>query len=371
MANTSASNLFRRALCPGSEAMEEGLPDDNTQEAREGTLLHHYDAHPELDREVLKPEQRDLLDISAGLDKFIFSRIAQTYQLNGTDETSGYVEHREVALNYKALPGHADLVRYYRGAQTALIIDKKFGYRQQTPAALNKQLRAYAVMVAEMVTLKGAIVAITQPRMPFSERVTIAAYTAEDINLARLEIDLILQTAKENPTKLVAGEEQCRYCRAKVKCPAYAAVTQPLTIAAGGSAAIAVDVVRELELASPEKVSMLLRAIQFADFIKDQVRDIGRAMVVDGRLPGWKLGAASTYRKIADAARAIALLHLKGDLTKDEILECCSPALTKLRDKLRQKTGCTWKEANATIDKTLAEVLEFQERKPPLLPTHK
>src|SRR5262249_49718834 len=160
---------------------------------------------------------------------------------------------------------------------------KKFGYAVQTPAALNKQLRAYAVMVSEMVALDSAIVAITQPRATFSgERITIAAYNKEDINLARLEIDLVVQTASDKPDKLVAGEEQCRYCRAKVKCPAYAAVMQPLEIVASGSAAIAVDVVRELELASPQKVNMLLRAIQFSDFIKDQVREIARVMIGKG-----------------------------------------------------------------------------------------
>lgn len=358
-ANTSASNLFRRALCPGSEAMEKGLPDEDTEESREGTLLHHYDAHPELDRSCLKPEQRDLLEISAALDRFIFSRVGQTYQLNGQADTAPYVDNREVELSYKGLPGHADLVRYYMGAKTAVIIDKKFGYRVQTPASLNKQLRAYAVMVAEVVTLEGAIVAITQPRLSFSERVTIAAYTKEDIELARLEIDLIVQTAKDHPNKLVATEEACRYCKAKVKCPAYAAEMMQLIVKPS------------LEIATPRQIDLLLRAVQFADFIREQVRDIGRRMVEEGRLPEWMLGAASTYRKIADPGRAIALLHLKGDLTKDEILECCSPALTKLRDKLRQKTGCTWKEANAAIDKTLAEVLEFETRKPPLLPAHK
>src|SRR5215472_8855542 len=143
-ATTSASNLFRRALCPGSERMEKGLPDEDSDESREGTLLHHYDAHPELDRGSLKPEQRDLLHLSRALDEFIFSRIAHTYQLNGEHDAAPYVENREVALNYKSLPGHADLVRYYHGTKTALIIDKKFGYRSHTPAALNKQLRAYA-----------------------------------------------------------------------------------------------------------------------------------------------------------------------------------------------------------------------------------
>ena len=336
------------------------MPDDDSSElSRKCTLLHHYDANPELDRSVLTPDERDLLDISASLDRFIFTRIGQTYQLNGEHNVAPYVESREVAMAYKSMPGHADLVRYYHGTKTGVIIDKKFGYRLQTPASLNKQLRAYAVMLAEMVTIDGVIVAITQPRMPFSERITMAAYTPEDIVKARKEIDDVLANAKKHPEKLVAGEEQCRYCKAKVKCPAYAAEMAQLIVKPA------------LDVATPQQIDLLLRAVQFADFIKEQLRDIARRMVAEGRLPEWKVGASSSYRKIVDPARAIALLHLKGDLTKDEILECCNPTLGKLRDKLREKTGCTWKEANTTIDKTIAEVLEFEERKPPLLPAHK
>jgi hypothetical protein len=50
---TSASNLFRRQLCPGSARMEEGLPDEDSEMSREGTLLHDYAANSEYDTSFL------------------------------------------------------------------------------------------------------------------------------------------------------------------------------------------------------------------------------------------------------------------------------------------------------------------------------
>src|SRR5215471_7073109 len=96
-AATSASNLFRRALCPGSERLEEGLPDEDSPESREGTLLHEYDANPQLDRSVLTPDQRDLLRISEALDNFVFARCVHEYGLDGTQDAH-FVDYREVEL---------------------------------------------------------------------------------------------------------------------------------------------------------------------------------------------------------------------------------------------------------------------------------
>ena len=345
---TSASNLFRRALCPGSEKMEAGIPEQDSDDSREGRLLHRYDANPEFDRSTLTTDQRDILKISEKLDDFIFKR---------ADGSGEHFDHREVELNYLDIPGHADRLRYYPEAKLAVIIDKKFGRKQQTPAAVNKQLRAYAVMAAERITVGEALVAITQPRLPFDERITMAAYTAEDIVKSRIEINTIVANARKPDAPLVAGEEQCRYCKAKIKCPAYAEKYQEL-----------LEVQPTLELATPTQISRLLNAIKFADFIKDHVRDIARKMIKDGRLDDWQLGKARRNPQIIDSTRAIGLLQLRGDLNRDEILECCNPSLTKLRDKIREKLNCSWKEANNLIDETLSEVIEIEEKKAPLIP---
>ncbi len=357
---TSASNLFRRALCPGSERMESGLPDEDSDDSREGTLLHNHDddAHPELFG-GLTLEQLDLLKMSRRLDQIVFQAVQFQFKLG--ESTPKFFDHREIRLNYLGLPGHADRLRYYPDPQLAIVIDKKFGRKEQVPAALNKQLRAYAVMTAEWVTVKDCVVAITQPRLSFDERITMAAYTAEDIAAARDEIDEILGAAADPDAPLVAGEEQCRYCKAKIKCPAYAEMMAPLT------QDLKIVTKTSLDLATPVQISKLLIAIQFADHIKEQVRGIARKMIDAGLIEDWTLGKSSSYRKITDSAKAIALLQLKGDLDRDEILACSNPSLGKLKDKLRDKLALGAKEANDLINETLASVIEVEEKRAPLI----
>jgi hypothetical protein len=69
---TSASNIHRRSLCPGSERMEAGLPDEDSEQSVEGRLLHRYAADPTADRKKLKPNQRDLLEINDRLIREVY-----------------------------------------------------------------------------------------------------------------------------------------------------------------------------------------------------------------------------------------------------------------------------------------------------------
>lgn len=72
---TSASNLRRRELCAGSQRMELGLPDEDSEQSREGVLLHDYAAHPEYDRSTLRPDQRDLLERCDSMLEDVLRRI--------------------------------------------------------------------------------------------------------------------------------------------------------------------------------------------------------------------------------------------------------------------------------------------------------
>src|SRR5438552_1095838 len=80
---TSASNLFRRQLCPGSARLEAGLPEEDSEQSREGQLLHEYSAHPEYDRRMLKPAQRDLLELADTLTKTVIDTVESGNGLDG------------------------------------------------------------------------------------------------------------------------------------------------------------------------------------------------------------------------------------------------------------------------------------------------
>jgi hypothetical protein len=371
---TSASNLFRRELCPGSARMETGLPEEDSAQSAEGQLLHEYDANPALDRSVLRPNQQDLLKTAGELDTFVFERLGQQFGIDPHQEPHETGREKELWVHrgIKAeLPGHCDLWRYYPALKLLCIVDKKYGYREVTPAAANKQLRVYAVAGAELRDVENVVVAITQPRLPYEQRVTIANYTKADIDLARAEIFSILESSKRADAPLVAGEEQCRYCKARLHCPAFQAKVQEgmVLVPFNGAASVAkreADFAQRLAVLPDDQLDKVLVALQLADFVKEQARDEARARVAAGRLPQWSVGKASDQRKIIDPARAVSLLTLRGDLSKDEILKCCSPALGKLEETVRNKTKCTWKEAKEAINSTLSPVIENEPKKPSL-----
>lgn len=375
---TSASNIHRRALCPGSERMEAGLPEEDSEASAEGRLLHSYDANPQLDRAFLKSIQVDLLELSAKLDEAIFKRVREQFVV---PEGEPFEEGREKLLmalgdTNAETPGHCDRWRYWPGKKLLCIIDKKFGYKVVTPAAANYQLRSYAIGGWDEWDIDNCVVGITQPRLAYEERITMAAYNSDEIDAAIGELTFIRRDCRQPDAPLVAGEEQCRYCKARATCPAFQAVIQAglaLVPAVDPEASVAKrqdDIARCLADCSDESLGKLLNALQFAGFISELTRDEARARI--GAEPdrsaaiGWKLGKESEKRNIVNVTRAIALLTLQGDLTREEILTCSKPSLTKLQDKIRDKNKITHKRAKEIVNETLEGTIEMEEKRPPL-----
>lgn len=363
---TSASNVFRRLACPGSHRLEDGLPEDQSPQADEGNILHKHDADRALDRSVLTLGQRDLLETSAELEDAVIENTMSAFgiganepYLQGPEEE--LVVHRGIRI---VLTGHCDKWRYFYKRRLLVLIDKKFGFIPVTPAAANPQLRVYAIGGAERWASDHIVVAITQPRLPREERMTLATYTAEDIEAARVELYGIMAKAAEPDAPLVPGEEQCRYCKAKAICPAYRqslAVVNQIIPATTDADAPALQTA--LERCTPGEIDTLLRIVMRADFIRESLREHARGLVAGGKLPGWKLGKAVEIRTVTDAAAAAALLSTAQILNHTEALECADLSLTKLQGRVREKTGCTWKVAKDLVNSTLEPVIERTEKK--------
>lgn len=367
---TSASVIHRRALCPGSERLETGLPEDDSAQAREGTLLHEYDANPQLDRAVLRPNQRDLLATLSALDEFVFDRVKEQFTISDDELFDENREQELMALSdtEDATPGHCDRWRYYPNRKLLVIIDKKTGYKETTPAAANYQLRTYAIGGYAKWIAEHVVVAITQPRLPYEQRVTMAAYTIEDIQAAKFELMAIRKASRAPDAPLHASELACRYCKAKLICPAFqASITNglaPALIEDGGTKERRLsELSQRITQCTDEQLSAVLVAIQFADFIKEQARSEARVRLMHGGMPGWKLGKESSMREIVDPARALRLLTLGAGLSNDDLLACAHIALGKVEEKLREKRGCTWQEAKDTINNVLTSVLEEKPKK--------
>lgn len=373
---TSASNISRRALCPGSEAMEAGLPEEDSVQSREGRLLHAYDANPKLERAVLTPYQRDLLRISGQCDDFILARVREQFSVSETEPFIEGCEKELVALKGEEgaeTVGHCDRFIYWPALKLLSITDKKFGFKEVSPAEANYQLRVYALGGFEEWDVENCVVAITQPRLPYAERITLAAYNETDALAAVKELREIRAKSREPDAPLHAGEDQCRYCKAALgrMCPEYRRVIDSgLAVLPSLDGEMTVrareaQIERTLAGCSDAQLDSVLLAVQFAGFITDPARDEARARKRRNpdSLPEWTIGKASEMRKIVDSKRAVALLALRGDLTRDEILECASLKIGDLEEKIREKKKLAWKDAKQITEATLAPVLVRESKK--------
>lgn len=366
---TSASNLRRRELCPGSERMEYGLPEEDSEESREGMLLHDYDARPEYDRSVLRPDLRDLLERNDALKRTIGERLAGVVGIHPVALS------RETRLDNGLISGKPDLVSVYpTEAFDCWINDSKFGFKIVERAELNLQLRAYAVLVFDFHEKKPKrlFVSITQPRLSYDERITMAEYVPDDIEASREQIQDILKASADPKAKLSASEEACRYCKAKLICPEFQKTMAVPVLALQSNQNLSVTareayLEERLSKVSDGELERVLIAVSFAAMIKNPASDEARKRIADGRFENYYLAKPKVERGITDPQKAISLLELGKVATREFMLSVCSIPLGKLEEAYREKHKCTWKEAREKIDKVLQSVIETTEQKPRIL----
>ncbi len=370
----SASNLQRRFLCPGSGRLESGLPDDDSKDSQEGTLLHNYSHHTEYDRTMLTPDQRDVLELSDSLTQRVIERV-------GKPELP-FKQFAEVTLKMRdsEFTGTPDLVRYYASDPFpfAVVLDRKFGRNFVEPADVNLQLRSYSVMSYDYSgnRLDRVYAAIVQPRATYDARVTLAEYEPEVIDASREQITEILAASNKKNAKLVAGEVQCRRCKAKLICPEFKATFGALVPATGkelfgeigwdlSKAKREAMITEKLSTLSDAQLEGVKVATTFSDWVKGPCNDEIRRR---GGTENYEVGKASVVREIADVQRAIALLEMAGVATREAILSFCSVPLGKLEEAYRTAhPGLTWQEAKDKINKVLSPVIEKQEIAPKII----
>jgi uncharacterized protein DUF2800 len=366
--------------------MEEGLPDEDSEMSREGQLLHDYAAHPEYDRRMLKPNQKDLVDSSDDLAAIVISQIEK-------DHCRGfhYKDYVEQAMSFQGDKwpgivvhgsefGTPDLVRYWStdyketDCKAALVIDRKFGFKVVERAELNLQLLVYAVLATDFVITQPekVFVSIIQPRAPFEERITVAQYLPEDIDAARDRIMQILKESSRNRAKLVAGDEQCEYCRAKLTCPAFRDAMrvpdQLVPSAALSKAAKLAYLEQRLAECSDTELEKVILAVRLAATVKDLAYDEARKRIDAGTMKNFTKAKDAEVREIVHVRKAMSLLSLAGIDASDRY-DCVTHfSVTQLTDKLRKRhPNWTVKQANDWINTKLKSCIELQTRRGKLI----
>jgi hypothetical protein len=259
--------------------------------------------------------------------------------------------------------------------RASLVVDLKSGFAIVERAELNLQLRGYAVLVDDNTdNVDEHYVAILQPRLwSPSERITLSRYVEEDIERARAQINAIIDATEKPDAPLKAGEEQCRYCKARLICPAFRAALA-LPVAAFKSELDLSKTAREafieqrLKQCSDAELERVIEACKLATFVSRSANDEARTRIREGKFTNFVLGKEFDVRNITNTRRAIAMISLSGVASRDEMLDLCDFSLRDLEERYREKHKCTWQQARDKINKVLASVIEREPAQPKILP---
>ena len=339
----SGSALESAALCPGKPAAERGCPNEASPLAIAGTRMHEAFETANLDG--LVDSEREIVTRAIRVRKNL---VDEWVELQGNDlfpehiRRETLVEKRLWGFDGK-LSGRFDHLEILNSA--GLLLDLKTGYNEPMQVTKNIQLRAYAVLCADAYNLTEVTVGIIQPNLE-RDVTSVCAYDAEALEKARNEIEGIIWRANDPAARRIPGPVQCRYCRAKSKCPEARAMTTELAKT-------------KLEEISVEQLPDLLDACEAAEKIIVAIRDKAKAeLSAEGTVPGWIMKPGALKEKIVDTELLFGRVHRQFGIDPADFAAICDVSKTKLKALVKQATGLKGKNLDAAISSALEGITE-------------
>lgn len=222
------SAAHRWVRCPGSIALTAGADDGGSIHAAEGTAAHELAERSlrsgrepaEFKGEIIEADGYQF-EVDASMIEHVTSYTTAVLARPG----ELFIEQRLDLSNVLKEPdqgGTGDAVIIEDGMLE--VHDLKYGRKGTVYAEGNEQLMLYAAGAADMYDLLGPFhtyrLFIHQPRQGRIDSAEITAAELDDfIGTARAAVIV----SKLAEPELVPGEKQCRWCPAKVSCPALAA----------------------------------------------------------------------------------------------------------------------------------------------------
>ena len=346
----SPSTLERREACPASYKLEEGLPSFDTENAKEGTLKHAAIAELITAYVDGKPlPDIDDVDIKSAFDKFL-----EILREIPDNDIQIFTERK---LSYKfcgleVYNGTADVVIIT--PEKVVVIDWKFGHKEVTEAANNPQGAAYALAAMQEFDRKLADVHFYNPVI-----LQHSNYTFEGMEGIRDYVMGVIAECKRDSAPAVAGEKQCRYCKAAYygTCPAYAEFAAKVMVISQKLDAL--PTLAEVpdaflcELAGKFKV-----VAKFADRVTEEIK---ARCAEKGACGSYVLKTTSGGKEIPDINAAFNALS--GMFKAEEFLTYCKvsePALRKAYvAKMKERCKCkSLKEGEKMFAETMGDLIQ-------------
>ena len=223
-AKLSPSSAERWMTCPGSVVLSDGMPEQTSKFAEEGTLAHSV-------AEAILREDLKFIDAEKEMLDNVNIYVDYVQGLKGKLHVEQRVKINEVVF------GTADAVVLQEELKALHIVDLKYGAGVAVEIVNNLQLKIYAL--AALLTFKYPVETVTativQPRCPHSDG-PIRSVTYDMVDLMEFHTDIeeaIVRVQNAAKSKdiidyLNPSEKACRWCLAAPKCPLLAKKAQAM-----------------------------------------------------------------------------------------------------------------------------------------------
>ena len=331
----SPSKLQQYAMCPGSYWMQKGLPDQPSAAADEGTMLHVAVASGNTDG--LTAEQIELVEKCAELKKRLLEKGYHHYgsevhltvkDANGDILTEGWADDVYVAY-----------VPDTYVVEKAIAVDYKFGWSRVTEAKENTQTCTYALALHQMFNCPTVEAIIYQPRLHWESSYEFIEWPAILVNIK----DIIEAAKSSKYLWLKPSEAACRYCRARLACPAFRINFQKMQAS-----------VSSYDLTNPTVLERLYDASKGVKKFLGEIEDAVRAMID-------ATGRCGKYGyKVTDGKREVISLtdmfqRCADYISQGEFLDLCSIPLGKLETLVADRIKTEADTRGEKITKTEAK----------------
>jgi hypothetical protein len=247
------------------------------------------------------------------------------------------IEVKEIRANILDQWGWIDLLHVYPRWKRADMFDLKTGWYPVEPAETNLQMRGYMVGVWDAIPKVDVIYPhIIQPRLGTASQAEFNRYDHYD--LFKNQVFGIIENAKLQAGKIYhPGWEQCRFCGNKAFCEALRNFALQLVPAYQPEFAIPTPI-HPSEITDVEILNKVLMFAKVMEKWCDSVKHHATELAKEGQsFANFKLVEIGGAREIIRPIRAMELAQEKG-ITLEEFLSCCDVHMTKIDEKISEKT---------------------------------
>lgn len=323
----SPSRLEQFRLCPGSYYMQQGLPEEESEFAKEGTLLHNHVAIGSI--EGLNDEQATVVQKCIDLLK------------NITEDGDQIIFEQKLTVTYYnsiLTEGFADVTIWNPDTRKLIVTDWKFGFNPVKNVAENIQIATYAVGAMQRYGVSECKAIVYQPRIGQKSEY-VFKYAAAIIE----NIRAIIAKAKDRNLFLAASEDACRYCRARLNCPAFRLNFQRLSACRP-----------DYDLSDiPTLVSLYEASKEAKSFINEVEAAVKKVIEEKGSCGKFIFQTTEGSREVKDLNALYSVV--KDYLTPQEFNSVCKITLGKFETALSQKLIAEAEIKGEKITKTEAK----------------